>query len=80
MTRAPIHVVGLLDHSDHRADSRCPCEPEPVRDLAEPAAVVYLHRRPLPDPVRAARVREVVSPSETGWPAGSGRDSRGADG
>ena len=55
-----VHVVGLLDHSDHRAESRCPCGPEPVRDLAEPSAVVYLHRRPIPEPAAAVR-SEVVS-------------------
>jgi hypothetical protein len=58
----PRHVVALFDHSDHRADSRCPCGPEPVRDLAEPAAVVYLHRRPIPEvsAVRRADSRRPV--------------------
>lgn len=48
MTRRPIHVVALLDHSDHRADARCPCRPEPMRDLAEPGTSVYVHPRPMP--------------------------------
>jgi len=51
-----LHIVGLLDHSDHRADSRCPCGPEPVRDLAEPAAVAFLHRRPIQRISPSARV------------------------
>ncbi len=48
MTRRPLHVVALLDHSDHRATPRCPCLPEPGRDLAEPAVSVYVHGRPVP--------------------------------
>lgn len=53
MTRGPVHVVGMLDHSDHRAASSCPCGPEPVRDLNEPSVPVYLHRRPIPEPAAA---------------------------
>ena len=47
MTRQPLHVVGILDHSDHRATPRCPCRPEPCRDLAEPSVSVYVHARPV---------------------------------
>lgn len=46
--RPALHIVALLDHSDHRADRLCSCQPEPVRDLAEPSRAAYLHRRPVP--------------------------------
>lgn len=51
------HVVALLDHSDHNADTRCPCRPEPIRDLTEPALAVYLHHRPIPEPAAARTTR-----------------------
>ena len=46
--RATLDVVALLDHSDHVAGRLCPCGSEPVRDLAEPSRVAYLHLRPIP--------------------------------
>ncbi len=61
MTRSPLHVVALLDHSDHQADPRCPCRPEPARDLAEPITNVYVHHRPMPprpDEVAKAAIGE----------------------
>jgi len=61
MTRSPLHVVGLLDHSDHRATPRCPCRPEPMRDLAEPGTSVYVH--PRPDAAKAGHSEAVMN----GW-------------
>lgn len=59
-----LHIVGLLDHSDHRADSRCSCGPEPVRDLNEPSAVAFLHRRPISEsPIARARHGAVAQPA-----------------
>lgn len=43
MTR-DVHAVPWEGSGEHRANPHCPCIPVTMRDLAEPARAVFVHR------------------------------------
>ena len=41
-----VHAVPLEDTADHHGDRRCWCGPIGMRDLNEPARLIWRHRTP----------------------------------